>query len=74
MTCKSELKTSSEIALASVKLIKKLIGESKWQTAHDLLKILKHEEKLLFEKIPSESMVRNIWKRVVKIIKDESIR
>lgn len=68
-----ELTSSSQIALASVRLIKKLIGESKWSTAYDLLKILKDEEKFLFERIPSESVVRNIWKRVIKIIKDESI-
>lgn len=60
--------------MASVRLIKKLIGESKWQSAHDLLKILRHEEKSLFEKIPSETIVKNIWRRVMKIIKDESIR
>lgn len=72
--CESELKSSSEVALASVRIIKKLIGESKWRTARDLLKILKHEEKILFERIPSETVVQNIWKRVVKIIKDESNR
>lgn len=56
-----------------MRLIKKLIGESKWTTAGDLLEILKKEEKNLFECIPNETNVRNIWKRVIKIIKDESI-
>jgi translation initiation factor eIF-2B subunit beta len=68
-----ELGTSTKIALASVSFIKKFIGESKWQTANDLLKILREEEKKLFEKIPTETIVKNIWKRVIKIVKDESI-
>ena len=68
-----QLVSSSEIALASVRLIKKLIGESKWSTAQDLLKILKEEEKFLFERIEAENVVRNIWRRVIKIIKDESL-
>jgi hypothetical protein len=55
-------------------LIKKLIGESKWFTANDLLLILREEEKNLFEKIPNETIVKNIWKRVIKIIKDESLK
>ena len=66
--------SSTKIALASVSFIKKLIGESKWLTASDLLVILKEEEKKLFEKIPSETIVKNIWKRVIKIVKDESIK
>jgi hypothetical protein len=60
--------------MASVNLIKKLIGESKWYTASDLLLILKEEEKNLFEKIPNETIVKNIWERVIKIIKDESLK
>jgi hypothetical protein len=67
-----ELASSSQTALASVKLIKKLIGDSRWSTASDLLKILKEQEKFLFERIPTETVVRNIWRRVIKIIKDES--
>ena len=66
--------SSSKIAMASVNLIKKLIGESKWYTASDLLLILKEEEKNLFEKIPNETIVKNIWERVIKIIKDESLK
>lgn len=71
---KRDFKSSCDIVLASVRLIKKLIGESKWQTAHDLLKILRQEYKLMFERIPNETLIKNIWKRVMKIIKDESIR
>ncbi|CAF0925666.1 unnamed protein product [Brachionus calyciflorus] len=67
-----ELNSSTQIALASIRLIKKLIGESKWKTAGDLLDILKSEERSLFERIPDELNVRNIWRRVIKIIKDES--
>lgn len=67
------LSSSTQIALASVLLIKKLIGESRWSTASDLLAVLRAEEKALFETIPDETIVRNIWKRVIKIIKDESI-
>jgi translation initiation factor eIF-2B subunit beta len=67
-----ELSSTSKVALASVNLVKKLIGESRWFTANDLLHILKEEEKNLLERIPSETIVMNIWRRVIKIIKDES--
>ncbi len=70
----SELGSSTKIALASVNLLKKLIGESKWQTAKELLVILREEEKVLFERIPSETIVKNIWNRVIKIVKDESLK
>lgn len=68
-----ELNSSAQVALASIRLIKKLIGESKWSSAEDLLKILRQEEKNVFERIPTETVVKNIWKRVIKIIKDESV-
>jgi len=67
-----ELSSSSQVALASIRLIKKLVGESKWQTANDLLKILLDEGNKLFRILPNEMVVKNIWKRVLKIIKDES--
>jgi translation initiation factor eIF-2B subunit beta len=70
---KSELNSSVQIALASIRLIKKLVGESKWQTANDLLVILKLKGNELFKLLPSEVVLKNIWKRVLKIIKDESI-
>jgi len=66
------LTSSSQIGLASIRLIKKLVGESKWQTANELLKILKDEGDRLFRILPNEMVVKNIWKRVLKIIKDES--
>lgn len=70
---KKELSSSSQVALASIRLIKKLVGESKWKTANDLLKILQDEGNKLFTILPNEMVVKNIWKRVLKIIKDESI-
>jgi len=60
--------------LASIKLIKNLVGESKWQTANDLLEILRAKGNELFMLLPSEVILKNIWKRVMKIIKDESIK
>ena len=66
--------SSSQIGLASIRLIKKLVGESKWQTANELLKILKDEGDRLFRILPNEMVVKNIWKRVLKIIKDESFK
>ena len=71
---KRNLGSSAKIALASVHLIKKLIGESKWCTANDLVQILREEEKIIVERVPSQAIVRNIWKRVIKIIKDESLK
>ena len=50
------------------------MGESRWQTAKDLLKILKDEGENLFRILPDEMVVKNIWKRVLKIIKDESVK
>lgn len=65
--------TSSQIALASTRIIKKLVGESKWATSNDLLQILKKQGDILFKILPSQVVLKNIWKRVMKIIKDESI-
>jgi len=67
------LASSPHIALASVRLIKKLIGESRWSSASELLSIVKDEYKRLHSLMPSETIVKNIWNRVIKIIQDESV-
>ncbi len=62
------------MALASAGLIKKLVDESSWYTANELLEILKKEGNDLFRLLPNQVIVKNIWKRVLKIIKDESVK
>ena len=68
-----ELTSSSAVALASVRLLKKLIGESQWSSSQELLVLLKKEGVNLFQLFSSEMIVKNIWRRVIKIIQDESL-
>ena len=58
--------------MAILNLIKKFIGESKWSTGKDLQTLLNKETQRLHEIVPSETVIVNIWKRVFKVIKDES--
>lgn len=70
----NQLSSSVQIALASTRLVKKLVGESKWETANELLQILKQKGNELFKLLPEQVVLKNIWKRVLKIIKDESVK
>lgn len=69
---KGEIKYSNEIACETVKLLEKIVTNSQWEAAIDLMDIIREIGKRLTDDIqPPHVVVGNMVKRVLKIIRDE---
>jgi len=55
----------------TLQLLKRIIGQSKWSTAAELLDMVRLEGQELCERVPSEAVVGNLIRRVLKLIRDE---
>ncbi|KAK2191519.1 hypothetical protein NP493_49g09056 [Ridgeia piscesae] len=65
---------SFNVAYKTVGLMRRLIAQSKWHTAEDLMKLVKEEGKRLIEAEPSETAIGNMVRRVLKIVREEYVR
>ncbi|KAJ8305288.1 hypothetical protein KUTeg_015833 [Tegillarca granosa] len=75
-TFKSELKQGSiegsyNVALKTVSLLVRIISQTKWTTAKELMDIVRSEGKKMMASQPSETAVGNMVRRVLKIIREE---
>ncbi|KFM66930.1 Translation initiation factor eIF-2B subunit beta, partial [Stegodyphus mimosarum] len=68
---KGQIKYSNEIACETVKLLEKIVTNSEWETAKDLMSIIRNIGKKLSESQTVHTVVNNMVKRVLKIIRDE---
>ncbi|XP_057373397.1 translation initiation factor eIF-2B subunit beta-like [Daphnia carinata] len=66
-----KFKGSRDLALNSVQLWKKIIGQMKWQNARELMDAIKQIGKDLAETLPSETVIGNMTRRMLKIVRDE---
>ncbi|XP_046440729.1 translation initiation factor eIF-2B subunit beta-like [Daphnia pulex] len=66
-----KFKGSRDLALNSVQLWKKIIGQMKWQNARELMDTIKRIGKDLAETAPSETVIGNMTRRMLKIVRDE---
>ncbi|GLH09334.1 Methylthioribose-1-phosphate isomerase [Gryllus bimaculatus] len=64
---------SYNIAISTVELLKKLITQTEWKTAEELLKIIQDESKHLHQNLPLYPTVESMVGRILKIIREEYI-
>ncbi|KAK6179184.1 translation initiation factor eIF-2B subunit beta [Patella vulgata] len=62
---------SYSVANDTVNLLKRIIAQKKWTNALDLMNVLKTEGKRLMASQPSETVIGNMVRRVLKIIREE---
>ncbi|CAF1079579.1 unnamed protein product [Adineta steineri] len=65
---------SVDLALATILILKKLIGESKWSNASELITMIRSQAHRLNEGQPVDSITFNITRRILKIIREVSVR
>ena len=62
---------SVQLVLNTVQLLRRIISQTKWSNARELMDIILLEGKILMETAPSETVVGNMIRRILKIIRDE---
>lgn len=68
---KYERISSENVVLEALRLFKEIITNSKWDTANELLQIIKLQGKKTVKNMPLHSSVGNIVRRILKIIREE---
>lgn len=63
--------SSYYLALKTVSLLVRIIAQRKWQTAKDLMEVLKYEGRRMMMSQPSETAVGNMVRRVLKLVREE---
>ncbi|XP_024081989.1 translation initiation factor eIF-2B subunit beta [Cimex lectularius] len=64
-------KQSDSLVLEAVKVFSDVINYSKWETASELLDMVKKNGRKIMKQMPMESSVGNIVRRILKIIREE---
>ncbi|TRY63753.1 hypothetical protein TCAL_03634 [Tigriopus californicus] len=62
---------SHTTALATVNLLKRLIGQSKWHTAQELMGVIRASGARLTATLESQVMVANLFRRTLKLVREE---
>lgn len=62
---------STEIAMSTVKLLRRLIGHSRWERTSQLMTLVRREGARVAAAVPTESVISNMVRRVLKIIREE---
>lgn len=68
---KRKFEYSNEIACETVRLLEKVATNSEWEAAKDLMDIIRITGKRLTDAQPNNTIISNMVKRVMKIIRDE---
>ena len=68
------LGSSYDVAHKTVTLLRRIISHTKWYNARELMAIVTSEGKRLMDTQPSETVIGNMVRRVLKIIRDEYAR
>ncbi|XKL64269.1 hypothetical protein PGB90_004355 [Kerria lacca] len=66
-----EVDGSYNVAVAVVNLFKNLVTQEKWNTAKDLINLIKTCGKLLVKELPLQTSAENMIRRMLKIVRDE---
>ncbi|XP_064626492.1 translation initiation factor eIF2B subunit beta-like isoform X2 [Lineus longissimus] len=62
---------SYDVAYRTVQLLRRLVAQTKWANAGELMLIIQREGKKMIEAQPSETAAGNMVRRVLKIIREE---
>ncbi|KAL4235693.1 Translation initiation factor eIF-2B subunit beta [Mactra antiquata] len=65
------IRGSFNVAFKTVNLMVRIISQTKWNSAKELMEIVKKEGQKLMSAQPSESSIGNMVRRVLKIIREE---
>lgn len=68
-----DVKGSYSVAYKTVHLLRRIVAQTKWFNAKELLGIVREEGGRLMQAQPSETAVENMVKRVLKIVREEYI-
>ncbi|XP_069771972.1 translation initiation factor eIF2B subunit beta [Narcine bancroftii] len=71
---RGELRGSGAVAAATAGLLRRIVAQSRWGSAGELLDIIRVEGRKVITAQPSETTVGNIIRRVMKIIREEYSR
>ena len=73
VTClkRAEIEGSYDIALKTVLVLRKAVGQLKWSSAKELMEFVRSAGKQLIDAQPSVDAVGNMVRRILKIIKEE---
>uniref|UniRef100_UPI00398E88F5 translation initiation factor eIF2B subunit beta n=1 Tax=Pristiophorus japonicus TaxID=55135 RepID=UPI00398E88F5 len=69
-----ELRGSGEVAAGTAGLLRQIVAHSRWNSAGELLQLLRTEGRRVMAAQPTETSVGNIIRRVMKIIREEYSR
>ncbi|NP_001279777.1 translation initiation factor eIF-2B subunit beta [Callorhinchus milii] len=68
---RGQLRGSAEVANSSAGLLRKIVSQSRWSDAGELLELIRKEGGRMAAAQPSETTVGNMVRRVMKIIREE---
>ena len=73
VTClkRGEIRGSYDIAMKTVLVLRKAVGQLRWSTAKELMDFVREAGKSLIDAQPSEDAVGNMVRRILKIIREE---
>ena len=73
VTClkRAEIVGSYDIAMKTVLVLRKAVGQLRWNTAKELMNFVRLAGKRLIDAQPSVDAVGNMVRRILKIVKDE---
>lgn len=70
---KGEMMDSYEVCKRTIDILRRLISQTKWMNAQELLQIIRTEGKKLIAADRTESSIANMVRRVLKIIREEFV-
>ena len=66
------LNSSLSVALATVAIFKRIVSQAEWNTASDIMKIIRAEGRIMSSRAGiNEMIVGNIVRRILKIIRED---
>lgn len=68
-----EIKSTYDIVVATVSVLKEIITNSEWNTAKNLMDLIVVNGKYLIDAIPVEASIGNMVRRILQIIREEYI-
>lgn len=68
---KGRVKGSYDVAHQTLSLLRRVIAQTRWASAAELMMRIRHEGLRMMDAQPSESAVGNMVRRVIKIIREE---
>ncbi|XP_067848305.1 translation initiation factor eIF2B subunit beta-like, partial [Heptranchias perlo] len=71
---RGELRGSGEVAAGTAGLLRRIVAQSRWNNAGELLDLIRTEGSRVMAAQPSETSVGNVIRRVMKIIREEYSR